>query len=149
LAGAAALLPLLLPLLLQPLPTLPPTVTGLLALSLIAAVCQFVFALRVAFDARIFADWANRWGQRPALGNDGLKEEMETDLARFDNSLAALLSARTQSVDREEGAIVARPARPLENRLQGAARLLKKQLSCFAVQILCLTLAIALPHSST
>lgn len=145
LAGAAALLPLLL----QPLQTRPPIVTVLLALSLIAAIFQFVLALRVAFDAHIFADWAYRWSQRPTLGNDGCKEGMEADLARFDDSLKTLFSACSRPAGRRTSAIDDGPARPLENRLQGAARLLKRQLTCFAVQLLCLVPAIVLSHPFT
>lgn len=145
LAGAAALLPLLL----QPWSTRPPIVTVLLALSLIAAIFQFVLALRVAFDAHIFAEWAYRWSQGASLVDKEHKEEMEADLARFDDSLKILFSARSQPAGWRTSVINDGPARPLENRLQGAARLLKRQLFCFAVQLLCLVLAVVLPYPFT
>lgn len=137
LIGVATLLLFLWP----SLPPHPPVVTGLFTLSLLASIFQLVYALRVAFDARIFAGWASRWSSASCC-DEG---QVDEDLDRFDRTLAVLLFG---NLNKGGNAFPASP-RPLEERLQGASRLLKKQFSCFVVQLLSLALAAALSQSFT
>lgn len=88
---------------------------GLLA-SVAAGGAQKVWALRVALDRALFAQWARRW-QRPAA-------TPESDMAELDRALAAAgLRAAPAS-----------PARDLAQRVRGARRLLAWQGAALALQ---------------
>lgn len=76
-----------------------------------------IYAVRVAFDQRIFAAWAGQW---PAT------ESFEPDvaLAEFDRMLVRM-HLRSASVP---------AARGLDDRIAGACALLRKQGICLALQ---------------
>lgn len=137
LIGVATLLLFLWP----SLPPRPPVVAGLFTLSLLASIFQLVYALRVAFDARILADWALRWSNPSCCE----KSQVDADLDCFDRTLAVLFPFNAK----ERGEALPVSPRPLEERLQGAVRLLKKQLFCLVIQLLSLALAVMLPQSFT
>lgn len=89
----------------------------LLLLVIVAGAAEKFFALRVAFDASLFAQWAESWQQAAEPGR------AEADLAAFDQALAACgLRANGGEV------------RELDLRLVGAFGLLRWQLALFAVQ---------------
>lgn len=92
-----------------------------------------VLALRVALDARVFADWAGRW----AAGS----ERMAADLAAFDGALPRLLGrAPRGGVDM--------PTRALLPRAHGAVRLWRGQLGCLLLQAVLGGVALLLGVSS-
>lgn len=89
-----------------------------------------VYAVRVAFDQRIFAAWAEHW---PATANF----ELGGALAEFD-----------QALERMQLRSAMGPAtRGLDQRIAGACALLRKQGICLALQFLAL-LAAACFHLS-
>jgi hypothetical protein len=96
-------------------------VTGVLGAACIAALVQKYFALRVALDATVFADWAMRWTAPGSTGNT-----VEDDLRAFDDTLK---KANTQ------------PLRPLDSRAEGAKRLLQCQALAALIQFALLLLA--------
>lgn len=102
-----------------------PAVWCALLLVIIAGVAELGYALRCAFDAPLFADWARRWQAAEA--------QPLSDLAAFDLALA-------------ESRLRAAPpnTRPLEERIAGARRLLRRQAQCLALQVLAWGAALAL-----
>lgn len=100
-------------------------------ISVLAGGGQKVLALRVAFDAAIFSDWAERWNLA-AVGNDDPVSAIPADLLAFDRALA-VIGLRTAADD---------PVRDLDSRLRGAWRLLRWQLIVFAVQFVALIVAV-------
>jgi hypothetical protein len=102
-----------------------------IVLSIMAALVQKIFAMRVAFDQSLFKSWADKWNADARAGR-----EMATHLA----DMAALDRALTES------GLVAKmeEMRDLNSRSQGAMRLLKKQLGVFAFQLLAIGVAVTL-----
>ena len=97
----------------------------LLGASLLAALAQRAMAMHVSFDAAIFRAWADDWAK------DGAAPPT-ADLAAFDAALIQCgLSPPSAPTDR-----------PLDSRLGGAHRLLKRQLAAFGVQLICLAIAL-------
>ena len=90
----------------------------LLLLVIVAGGVEKVLALRVAFDAALFAHWAEAWaaGAEPA--------EVRSELAAFDAALAAC-GLRAQPAE----------VRALDRRLSGAFRLLRQQSAALATQL--------------
>ncbi|MGO0790982.1 phosphatase PAP2/dual specificity phosphatase family protein [Herbaspirillum seropedicae] len=86
-----------------------------LTLSILFGIAEYVFALRCAFDAPLFASWARRWEQG-ILPPD--------DLAAFD------VAIRESGLGHQPT-----PTRPLADRTAGARRLLRYQCRCLAGQI--------------
>lgn len=83
-----------------------------------------IYALRVAFDQRIFAAWGEQW---PATANF----EPDVALAEFDQALGRMhLRSAT-----------ARATRGLDERIAGACALLRKQGLCLACQFFALLAA--------
>lgn len=99
--------------------------TLLLVLSLLAAGMQKILALRVGFDRRLFARWAERW--QGTLTD----ETVANDLAVFDRWLSA-------AGVRPSGETA---PRDLTSRTAGALRLLRLQLLAFVVQFAASALA--------
>ena len=109
-----------------PLAWLPRTA---LLVSLLAAGVQKYFALRVAFDERLFRALAKQWaGKTPPEDASTL-----TELARLDQSLARCRQCPPK----------ADKVRDLNSRLLGASRLLKEQVLAFSVQFASLLAAAA------
>lgn len=100
-----------------------------LLLSVLAGAVQKWLALRVAFDAAIFLDWAGRW--RCVANAGGSAEIIAAELLAFDQALAAA-GLRAELGD---------PLPDLDRRLRGATRLLARQLIAFAVQFSMLLIA--------
>lgn len=100
-----------------------------LLLSVLAGAAQKGLALRVAFDAAIFLDWAERWRCAADAGESATV--MAADLSAFDQALAAagLRAAPADSLP------------DLDCRLRGAMKLLGRQLMAFAVQFIVLLVA--------
>ncbi len=88
-----------------------------LFLALAAGLGEHFFALRTAFDYRIFTTWAQRW-QTPSA-------DQAADMAAFDASLATL----------GLGTVNTAPPRSLAERLAGARRLLRCQGLCWLLQL--------------
>lgn len=89
----------------------------LLLLVIVAGGAEKLFALRVAFDASLFAQWAESWQQAAEPGT------IEADLAALDQALAACgLRANAGEV------------RELDRRLVGAFSLLRRQFALLALQ---------------
>lgn len=82
---------------------------------------QKYFALRSAFDQRLFAAWAHRWES---------SADPAADLAALDATLAAVGLRPVPTT----------PGRPLAERVRGAFRLLKGQLTLLALQFAMLLL---------
>lgn len=83
-----------------------------------------IYALRVAFDQRIFAAWSEQW---PATANF----EPDAALAEFDRTLGRMhLRPATAAA-----------ARGLDERITGACALLRKQGICLACQFFVLLAA--------
>lgn len=106
-------------------------VHAILLLSVMAGLAEKFFALRVAFDQRIFCDWARRWEMA-----DGISPV--ADLAAFDTALAA---AGLRSADNPG-------SRPLHERIRGAIKLLTYQAALFIIQSLAILAAILCRHGS-
>jgi len=87
------------------------------ALAIAAGIVEKYFALRVAFDRRVFARWAAQWAS-------GERHEPAAALAEFDAGLVAL------GLRRESGGRV----RPLSERIAGAMGLWRRQAACTALQ---------------
>ncbi|MGE5385856.1 MAG: hypothetical protein ACM3SV_08205 [Betaproteobacteria bacterium] len=85
---------------------------------------QKIYALRVGFDRRLFADWALRWSPGAAGG-------VEADLAAFDEALVPMGL-------RAKGAA---PTRGLDERIGGACRLFSKQVFWLLLQFVALAVA--------
>lgn len=100
-----------------------------LLLSVLAGAVQKGLALRVAFDAAIFLDWAERWRCAADAGESA--NAMAADLLAFDQALAAA-GLRAAAGD---------PVPDLDCRLRGAMKLLGRQLIAFAVQFTVLLVA--------
>jgi len=99
------------------------SVTGLLfLLAFLAAGAQKLFALRVAFDRRIFARWAERWQHASLAGQTA--DAVANDLEAFDRGLAA---AGMRKLGGEA-------PRGLDDRIGGALRLLRLQSLAFVIQ---------------
>lgn len=89
----------------------------LLLLVIVAGSAEKLFALRVAFDASLFAQWAESWKHTADPGRT------EADLAALDVALAACgLRANSGEV------------RDLDRRLVGAFGLLRRQFVLLAIQ---------------
>lgn len=101
-----------------------------LLLSVLASVVQRGLALRVAFDAAIFLDWAQRWRCVSDAGE--LAEAIAAELLAFDQALAAA-GLRTAPGD---------PLPDMDHRLRGAMSLLGWQLIAFTVQFSVLLIAV-------
>jgi hypothetical protein len=104
--------------------------------ALLAGGMQKVFALRVAFDAAIFRDWAGRWDRAALAGDGDPASAIAADLLAFDRALAST-GLRALS----DGAV-----RDLDCRLRGAWKLLRWQLIAFAVQFAVLIVAVTAMH---
>ena len=104
------------------------TRTGLLV-SLLAAGVQKYFALRVAFDEQLFSNLAKQWTDEAPTENASALAA----LAALDQSLARCLQCPPKTG----------PVRDLNSRLQGASRLLKRQILAFSVQFASLLAAAA------
>ena len=93
-----------------------------LAAAAVAGLAEKAYALRVAFDHAIFADWTRRWPAEDASAP-------ERDLAAFDKALVA----------------AGRPARaadrPLPERVRAATALLKRQAVLLVGQVTALLVA--------
>ena len=91
-----------------------------LLISLLTAGVQKYFALRTAFDEKLFRNLARQWTDEAPTENASALAA----LATLDQSMARCLQCppKTDSV------------RDLNNRLQGASRLLKRQILAFSVQ---------------
>jgi len=100
----------------------PPSARLALAAAVVAGLAEKAFALRVAFDRAIFADWMRRWDAPGGAAP-------EHDLAAFDDALAAA------------GRLVRAAARPLPERVRGATALLKRQAGLLAGQFIALLVA--------
>ena len=93
---------------------LAPLARLLLLVTLILGVVETAYALRVAFDQRLFAAWAAQAGFRP-----------EDELVIFDEVLTQMQLRRP-----------AASFRNFEQRIAGACGLLRKQASCLLLQFL-------------
>lgn len=89
-----------------------------------------LFALRVAFDRRIFDGWSRRWEAAEATPAD--------DLAAFDAALAAT-GLRTAAKTGGRG---------VDERIRGAMKLLTYQAGLFIIQALALIAAVICRHGS-
>ena len=91
-----------------------------LLISLLTAGVQKYFALRTAFDEKLFCNLARQWaGKTPAEDASTL-----TELARLDQSLAQCLQCPPKD-DK---------VRDLSSRLHGASCLIKRQTAAFFLQ---------------
>lgn len=99
-------------------PGLGATACGLLLASLIPAGVQAYHAFRCGLDARLFDHWARHW---PTAGS-----QPDADLSAFDQALAACFGLRPGAAGT--------PTRPLDERAQGALRLLRRQALALACQ---------------
>lgn len=97
---------------------------GCLCLAVAAGLGEHFFALRTAFDYRIFASWAERWRLPGA--------DPGADMASFDASLLAI----------RLGAGNPRPLRSVQDRALGARRLWLKQARYGLLQLLAFLTAI-------
>jgi hypothetical protein len=77
------------------------------------------YAIRVAFDRRIFSRWANSWPATEDFVADAALAEFDAQLVRL-----GLRSARPQT------------PRSLDQRIAGARTLLRRQAICLALQLL-------------
>jgi hypothetical protein len=100
-----------------------------LLLTVLAGAVQKGLALRVAFDAAIFLDWAERWRCAADAGESA--KAIAEDLSAFDQALAAA-GLRAAPGD---------PVPDLDLRLRGAMKLLRRQSIAFAVQFTVLLVA--------
>ncbi len=114
-----------------------PVELALCAASVIAALVQAYFALRVRFDAQLFRQLSHAFRAADA----------QTALAHLDFALQQL--GLVAAPPEEPGAqAAARPIpRPLTLRARGALALLKGQLLCLAMQGLFLALALVLVNT--
>lgn len=103
----------------------------LLLLSVVAASIQKIYALRVAFDESILRRWAVDWRA------GGVHTTFVDDMSRFDRTLTELGLRNDRP-----GAL--RTTRTIEDRLQGAQRILMRQLVLFAVQLALILAVMAL-----
>ncbi len=104
-----------------------PVQLALLSAALLGAV-EKLYAVRVAFDRRVFASWGAHWrGMEPC--------DPQPLLAEFDQ---ALVSMRLRSAAQ-------RASRPLDERLAGACALFRKQAICLGAQF-CAVLTAACVH---
>ena len=109
-----------------PLAWLPRTA---MLISLLDAGVQKYFALRVAFDEQLFSNLAKQWTDEAPTENASALAA----LAALDQSLARCLQCPPKTG----------PVRDLNSRLQGASRLLKRQILAFSVQFASLLAAAA------
>lgn len=100
-----------------------------LLLSVLVGAVQKGLALRVAFDAAIFLDWAERWRCAADAGQPA--KAIAEYLSAFDQALAAA-GLRAAAGD---------PLPDLDRRLRGAMKLLGRQSIAFAVQFTVLVVA--------
>jgi hypothetical protein len=107
-----------------------------LLLSVLAGGMQKIFALRVAFDAAIFRDWAERWGRAAGASEGSPVSAIAAELLAFDRALSAI-GLRAAPGD---------PLRGLDSRLRGAWRLLRWQLIALAAQFIALIVAVPAMH---
>jgi hypothetical protein len=105
---------------------LAPASTICLLLSLAAGAAQKLFALRTAFDAALFRQWAE-------TAHGPVPTSLAADLAALDRTLA-ICGLRAQ----QGGAL-----RDLDSRLGGAWKLLKTQALAFAIQFAAMIVAAA------
>jgi len=101
-----------------------PEVQFVVLLAVVAGGVEKIYALRVAFDQRIFAAWAGRWSATES-------SEPDVAMAEFDRALGRmhLRSATAQAT------------RGLDERIAGACALLRKQGLCLACQFFALLAA--------
>ncbi|WP_265946622.1 hypothetical protein [Dechloromonas sp. A34] len=86
-----------------------------------------IYALRVAFDQRIFAAWAGQWPVTESFAPDVALAEFDQALLRMHLRPATALAARS-----------------LDERIAGACALLRKQGLCLACQFFVLLTAASL-----
>jgi len=86
---------------------------------------QRYYAFRVGVDAKIFCVWANRWANR--------KTTPESDMSAFDQALAGLHPGKPRVLNRR-----------LDQRIQGAERLLARQAAALLLQMILLMLGMVL-----
>ncbi|PKO32335.1 MAG: hypothetical protein CVU34_16225 [Betaproteobacteria bacterium HGW-Betaproteobacteria-7] len=89
-----------------------------LLLAVLLGVGEKIYAIRVAFDERIFSTWATSW---PATGDF----VADAALAEFDGLLVRL-GLRSQQPTQHS----------LDERIAGACALLRRQAICLALQLL-------------
>lgn len=104
--------------------------------AVLAGGMQKIFALRVAFDAAVFCDWAERWDRAALAGDGDPANAIAADLLAFDRALAAT------GLRAAPGAVL----RDLDRRLWGAFKLLRGQLIALAVQFVALIVTVLALH---
>lgn len=107
-----------------------------LLVAVLAGGMQKIFALRVAFDAAIFRDWAERWDRVALAGNGDPAGALAADLLAFDRALAA------NGLCAAPGNVV----RGLDSRLLGTGRLLRWQLIACAAQFIAMIVVVPAMH---
>ena len=90
-----------------------------LLLAVLLGVGEKIYAIRVAFDARIFSTWATSWPATADFVADAALAEFDAQLVRL-----GLRSVRQQT------------RRGLDERIVGACALLRRQAICLALQLL-------------
>lgn len=114
----------------MPSHTLPLCSQAFLFISVLAGGVQKIFALRVAFDEDVFRYWARCWS---TVEPDLTMSDPTTILAAFDRVLASCgLRSSEHAAPRD-----------LDNRLQGALKLLRGQTCAFTTQFVAWLVAIA------
>lgn len=104
-------------------------VLGGLACAVVFGIVGKYYALRVAFDRRLFLHWAERW-ENNAAADPG------EDMARLDEALST-----AGLRDSPQG-----PLRGLQSRQQGAFRLFRNQAAVFLLQCLVLLASAVAAH---
>lgn len=99
----------------------------ILLLGVLSGGLEKIYALRVAFDQRIFSAWAGQW---PAAADF----DPDVALAEFDQALGRM----------HRHSSTAPATRGLDERIAGACALLRKQGGCLACQFLVLLAAAGL-----
>lgn len=89
-----------------------------LLLAVLLGVGEKIYAIRVAFDARIFSTWATSWPATADFVADAALAEFDAQLVR--------LGLRSQQ----------QTQRSLDERIAGACALLRRQAICLALQLL-------------
>ena len=105
-----------------------PVMTGLACAFTFGIAGQY-FAMRVAFDRRLFLHWAERWERNTSADPD-------EDMARLDDALSSA-GLRKSS----QGSL-----RDLQSRQQGAFRLFRNQAIVFLLQCITLIVSAATVH---
>ncbi len=79
------------------------------------------YAIRVNFDRRVFANWAEQWSNSDS-------SPPEETMAEFDQTLVQI-GLHSRIVEQH---------RTLEERIAGSRNLLRKQIACLGLQYVCL-----------